>query len=183
MSLDQQDIVNMVADFADTDGARAAKLAAIEHNLATKWVSDEDGNSGSFTVTHKGIKYKVTDISVNLDGDRYHESGTFWDYNEQCCRVLRTSGYTRMCHNYYIFAMSAKALAEEILNLMDDGRNCMLCGALFPGMKGHAICSECALSELPKKCFTCGKIHGRNAYPQQSTERPEHPVCKRRRLQ
>lgn len=179
------DLVTMVQEFGDVDGARKAKLAAIERGLLDNQFFDDDGNSGSFHVTHKGVTYEVSDIRENNEGETYHESGTFWSYGHICCRVLRTHGFTRYNHNYFHFDESEKLLATSILNLMDDERNCSLCGALFPEdgcYKGHAICPQCALSELPKKCCTCRKIHGRNLYPAQSTERPEHPMCKKRRL-
>ena len=50
-------------------------------------------------------------------------------------------------------------------------------------MEGFFICGRCALSELPAPCRTCGKKHGRNSYPVQTAEAPEHPMCKKRRLE
>ena len=179
----------LIAALADVDGARAAKIQAFAEELENhQYYGDEE--KGRFTVTHKGITFDICDAGENMEGDLYHEeSGQFWNYGDHACQVCRTSGFTRLYHNYYFIAGTFKELATKILDLMDDERYCTLCGALFEEMKGFCICQRCALSELPAPCRTCGKKHGRDSYPPvhvltglQSREAPEHPMCKKRRL-
>ena len=174
---------SLIATFADVNEVRESKIQAFAEMLEANqnYGSDVNAATGSFNVTHKGIEVHVRDIEQHLGYAEYHEvSGKFWEFRDYHCQVVRI-GHTRYNHNHYFVADSTRALAVLIIELMDDMRYCALCGALFDKMKGKTICHECALSELPIPCRTCGKKHGRN-YSLSFDELPEHAQCKERRL-
>ena len=173
----------LIATFADVDEVRESKIQAFTEKLQDNVSRGEDG-SGGFSVVHNGIRVYVFAIEENADDECYNESSDlWWSFGNYQCRVNRRGGcFTRAEHNYWFVADSPRDLAVHIIELMDDGRYCSLCDALFSGMSGRTICQECALWELPSACRTCNKTHGRDVNEFGSEELPEHPVCKKRRL-
>ena len=176
----------LIAELADVNGLRAAKIKAFAESLeANTYVDDITSEQGSFYVTHKGKEFNVCEVDHNCSGTDFYtlheKSQMLWGQDDVCCKVISAAVCVQMRHNYYFMGESFEDLATKIIDLMDDERCCELCGALFEGMEGFCICQRCALSELPEPCATCGKKHGRDVHSH-TEEAPEHTMCKKRRL-
>jgi hypothetical protein len=178
---DATNITAMIVEAADVERLRAAKIQAIENKLNLCCTPDEDGNSGGFLITHKGVKVLIDRIEENDDSGGYHRSGQFWAPDEFAALTIVDKPTTTPHHAHYIIRPTANELATTIFNLMDDQRYCYLCSQLFEGMVGYNVCTECMLSELPKPCATCGKIVGRDMNLLSELEHTEHPGCYGRR--
>jgi hypothetical protein len=216
--VDATNMTDLVSQFADLAGIRAAKLEALQQKFEiNQWV-DQDGNRGSFHFNHKGATFVVSEVQENSEGERYRRGNILAPDDVCCdqtfffkvffkvffmffcpriqnakkrsgCDILREDNTTCAPQDFAVtlVAQSYKQLAEHLLNSVDDGKFCSLCGQI--NTLSGAFCKECALAELKQPCAGCGLTIGRRVPPTRyytndddDNEPIEHPVCKRRRI-
>ena len=176
---DTDNMTALVADFADCDGYREARIIALADEIEQNKYLDQDIESGSVIFGHKGVKILINNISENYDNEGYY-FGIWMSHGDITCTAsvlgIPGGGYRTRFHSE---EDNWKEIATEILDLMEDGRYCSLCCELNL-FRGQDICRTCALSTLRAPCTTCHKQIGFLASP--DADENEHRACKRRRL-
>ena len=166
-------IPTMIAEFADSSRLREIKIRQIANSMKMQVFVDDDAETGSFKFKHNRWIFRVSEISVNYDGDEYDEvSGLFWEFHGVRCRVS-VQGFVYDHAQYFVGAFTE--IAKNILELIDDKHFCKFCGQLHDSK--DPICRGCALDELDKPCFRRKIIMGR-AHPTNNI----HPCCYRQHM-
>ena len=193
---DSRNMSNMIADFADLSRQREIKIAALTHSLRFNSFTDDDGDRGEFSFTHRGERFRVSFIGQVTESGYNNDTGNWVDEDSVNIFIRRVGIPGPLNGSWIISSMyhgkDFEGMAKHLLELIDDSRFCLFCGQLFdyyPNVHLHPklhrvveknpICMKCALNEMKTPCVCC-KIQMGHAY-NPDDEKLMHHMCKRRR--
>jgi hypothetical protein len=189
---DKADAPNMskiVAKFADLDGSYNAKIDALEATIDRGQGIALDGRGFSTIFKHNKRTVRLFGFDENDEGETYQD-GVFWSYDEVRLKmvvlevedkpVYALEDLGPLHREWVIFvAENTLTLAEKVVEALQDGEFCELCSQGLDGTPGP-VCRKCGLWEMEKPCRSCKRSLGRACAG--TKEAPEHPCCKRRRV-